>query len=138
MLRFLEPAGSKKSLMIALARQFGLKGYQSLAFSNSRREAEILAIDGSDDGIGIEVHRSGMDEKYRAAVEAGLRDGTILAVSCTPTLELGINIGNMKSVSSDYVPHDRLVQRMGRAGRRARCPLPTWCWTGPTPSPPTT
>ena len=119
-LRFLEPAGSKKSLMIALARQFGLKGYQSLAFSNSRREAEILAIDGSDEGISIEVHRSGMDEKYRAAVEAGLRDGTILAVSCTPTLELGINIGNMKSVSSDYVPHDRLVQRMGRAGRRGQ------------------
>ena len=119
-LRFLRPSGSNRRLMIDMVRQFGLRGYQSMAFSRSRREAEMLAVDGSDKRLDIEVHKSGMEKRYRERVEAGLRSGAVLAVSCTPTLELGINIGSMKSVSSDYVPRDRLVQRMGRAGRRGQ------------------
>ena len=40
-----------------------------------------------------------------------------MAISATPTLELGIDIGDIDVVISDIVPVNRLIQRLGRAAR---------------------
>ena len=40
-----------------------------------------------------------------------------MAISATPTLELGIDIGDIDVVISDMVPVNRLIQRLGRAAR---------------------
>lgn len=118
-LQFLVPSISKKSLTIGLARQFGLRGYQSMIFSNSAKDVEILAVDGSDEKMNIEVYKSGLAEKYRTKVETGLLDGSVMAVSCTPIRELDI-IRNIKAVVTDYVPYDRLIHMMGRADRQGQ------------------
>lgn len=118
--QILKPNTGYMDLMIDIVRQFGLKGYQVMAFNRSRRDAEMLAIRGSDKKLDIEVHRSGLLDTHRNIVEIGLRDGNIRAVSCTPTLELGINIGHMDGTVSYYAPLGKLKQRMGRAGRKGQ------------------
>ncbi|MGI0076632.1 MAG: Zn-binding domain-containing protein, partial [Nitrosopumilaceae archaeon] len=42
------------------------------------------------------------------------------AISCTPTLELGIDVGNVDGVISATIPVNRLVQRIGRAARKGQ------------------
>ena len=43
-----------------------------------------------------------------------------MAISATPTLELGIDIGDIDVVISDIVPVNRLIQRLGRAEEVAK------------------
>ena len=119
-LQFLKPKIPYLDLMINITRQFGLRNHQVLAFNKSRKDAELLAIDGSDSQLNIAVHRSGMNHQRRKLVEIALRNNEIKAVSCTPTLELGINIGHIDGVVSAFTSPGRLTQRIGRAGRRGQ------------------
>ena len=116
-LQFLKPRIKYLDLMIDITRQFGLRNHQVLAFNKSRLDAELLAIDGSDSRLNIEIHRSGLNPERRKMVESALRSNSIKAVSCTPTLELGINIGHLDGVVSAFTTPNRLIQRIGRAGR---------------------
>ena len=108
---------SERKVVSDLTRMFALDERQTLAFARSRRDAEMIGIDGSDEKLEIHVHRSGMTEERRGIIESGLRSGGVRAVACTPTLEVGINLGKLDAVISSYAPHPRLLQRIGRAGR---------------------
>lgn len=119
-LQFLKPKIPYLDLMIDITRQFGLRNHQVLAFNKSRLDAELLAIDGSDSKLNIAVHRSGMNPQKRKLVEIALRNNEIKAISCTPTLELGINIGHIDGVVSAFTTPGKLTQRIGRAGRRGQ------------------
>ena len=48
------------------------------------------------------------------------KSGKLDAISATPTLELGIDIGDVDAIVSNIVPVNRLVQRIGRAARRGQ------------------
>ncbi|MEV4419507.1 DEAD/DEAH box helicase [Patulibacter sp. NPDC049589] len=69
-------------------------------------------------------HTGLLDRKHREAVETGFKDGggpeapNVLAA--TPTLEMGIDIGDLSAVMLTAVPptQSNYVQRVGRAGRR--------------------
>ncbi len=111
---------TERSLLITLTRLFAKYGRQVLTFAKSRKDAELVAIDGSDKSCEIFVHRSGISDQKRAIVESALRKNEIKAVSCTPTLELGINIGNLDAVVSSFTPYSRLTQRIGRSGRHGQ------------------
>jgi DEAD/DEAH box helicase domain-containing protein len=43
-----------------------------------------------------------------------------MAISSTPTLELGIDIGDVDAIISNIIPINRLMQRFGRAARRGQ------------------
>ncbi|MEU8995044.1 DEAD/DEAH box helicase [Streptomyces caniferus] len=68
-------------------------------------------------------HTGALKRKEREAVEKGFRRGTLHTdpnvLSCTPTLELGIDIGQLEAVILASLPSTTAsyVQRVGRAGR---------------------
>lgn len=91
-----------------------------LIFSNSHDDSEFLAsnVESSSDGIRIQIHRGGLDQKNRKLYESQMKAGELDALSCTPTLELGVDIGHVDVVISAFKNEfDSFVQRIGRAGR---------------------
>lgn len=65
-------------------------------------------------------HTGLLDRATRERVEAGFKLGRYNVLSATPTLEMGIDIGDLSSVMLCSVPplQANYVQRIGRAGRR--------------------
>lgn len=93
----------------------------SLVFVNSRFTAErlyeVLEKLGMQD---ILVHHSSVSKHVRSSAEKLLREGRLTAIVCTKTLELGIDIGDVKKVVQFRPPGNvsTLLQRIGRSGHR--------------------
>lgn len=74
--------------------------------------------------VGAE-HTGLLDNRERAELERRFRAGTEYdapnAVACTPTLEMGIDIGDLSAVFLTSLPRSTgsYLQRVGRAGRRS-------------------
>lgn len=104
-----------------------LQGGHHLVFTNSRARAELvashLARKCRDNGQANEFfpHHGSLSRDLRQQLEQRLQAAdTPTTAVCTMTLELGIDIGNMDSVSQLDAPNSvaSLRQRLGRAGRR--------------------
>lgn len=108
---------SQRSLIIELLKQTTTRKHKTIAFSKSHLSSELLAFYSSRQGIPIKVHRAGLLTAVRKSVEESFKYGKLMAISATPTLELGIDIGDIDVVISDIVPVNRLIQRLGRAAR---------------------
>ena len=94
-----------------------------LVFSNSHNDAEFLAsnVEEANAGIRIQIHRGGLDQKDRKLYESQMKAGELDVLSCTPTLELGIDIGHVDVVISAFKNEfDSFIQRIGRAGRKGQ------------------
>lgn len=67
----------------------------------------------------IECHTADNTDKERAESEEKFRSGKIQALVCTPTLEMGVDIGNLSCVIMIGFPPSpaSYAQRAGRAGR---------------------
>ena len=110
----------------AVARD--LRGHQgaptlSLVFVNTRSQAELLFQElwrVNDDGLPIALHHGSLDAARRRKVEAAMAAGTLKAVVCTSTLDLGIDWGDVDLVINVGAPKgaSRLIQRVGRANHR--------------------
>ena len=108
---------SQRSLMIDLVTQTITNKHKTIAFSKSHLGSELLVFYLSKQGFRIKVHRAGLLPIERKIVEQSFRSGKLMAISATPTLELGIDIGDVDVIVSDIVPINRLTQRLGRASR---------------------
>ncbi len=100
-------------------------GIRSIAFTRSRRAAELLAEFarrevGPDTRGRIKAYRAGYLPEQRRQVEGLLASGELLAVASTTALELGIDIGSLDAAVLVGYPGTRasLWQQAGRAGRR--------------------
>ncbi len=111
---------SHRALTLDLLQKLTTSGNKTIVFSNSHLAAELNAFYGRRNGIEIEVHRAGLLSDFRKEVEERFRNGDLKAISCTPTLELGIDIGTLDAVISDLVTWTRFIQRIGRAGRKGQ------------------
>ena len=111
---------SKYSMIVDLVGQLQQGNFKTLVFGNTHSEAEVLNMLISDTGVKSKVHRAGLPKKYRSEVEDQFKSGGLPVIVSTPTLELGIDIGDLDSVVSMIVSITRLTQRVGRAGRKGQ------------------
>lgn len=111
---------TQRSLMLDLVKSLTSNSHKVISFANSHINAELLAFYASKQGVSIKVHRAGLMPNVRKSVEDSFKSGSLMALSSTPTLELGIDIGVVDGVVSSIVPINRLMQRLGRAARRGQ------------------
>lgn len=104
-----------------------LRGSNNLIFPNSRREVERFTHLLNELCIAEQIpnefwpHHGSLSKEIRSETEAALKQKEHPATAiCTSTLELGIDIGAVKSVAQIGPPPSvaSLRQRLGRSGRR--------------------
>ena len=104
-----------------------LRGDSHLVFANTRRRTEKFAALLSDlcreSSVPNEFfpHHGSLSKELREELELRLQKGGLPTTAvCTMTLELGIDIGKIKSVAQVTAPNSvsSLRQRLGRSGRR--------------------
>lgn len=111
---------SQRALTIDLLEKLVTKKHKTMVFSNSHLNSELVAMQAKKKKIDIRVHRAGLMANYRNFVEKSFKEDRIMSISCTPTLELGIDVGNVDGVISSTIPVNRLMQRIGRAARKGQ------------------
>ncbi|HAS87933.1 MAG TPA: DEAD/DEAH box helicase [Desulfovibrio sp.] len=104
-----------------------LRGSNNLAFANSRQNVELLSdkLRRTSDLARVPneffPHHGSLSKEIREEAEDRLRKQSLpTSVICTNTLELGIDIGSVKSVAQIGSPPSvaSLCQRIGRSGRQ--------------------
>ena len=96
----------------------------TLVFANTRSQTEIwyqhLLKQRPDLAGRIAVHHGSLDSSVRNWVENGLRNGTLRAVVCTSSLDLGVDFAAVDLVVQIGSPKGsaRLLQRAGRSGHQ--------------------
>ncbi len=103
------------------------KNSTNLIFGNSKMVIEDLA-DKLHERVSIEkwpvdpfvVHHGSLSKDLREDAEAALKSGVPTTALCSSTLEMGIDIGNVRAVGQIDAPWSvaSMVQRLGRSGRR--------------------
>ncbi len=98
------------------------EGRQTLAFTTSRVQAELVALRAQqrlNAPEAISSYRAGYLADDRRTIERGLQSGELRGVACTNALELGVDIAGMDAVISCGFPGTlaSLWQQAGRAGR---------------------
>ncbi|QDI89309.1 DEAD/DEAH box helicase [Candidatus Nitrosopumilus sp. SW] len=111
---------TQRALMVELTKKLTEKKHKTMVFNNSHLNSELLAIQAKKQKVNIKVHRAGLMANYRTFVEKQFKEDILDAISCTPTLELGIDVGNVDCVISSTIPVNRLIQRIGRAARKGQ------------------
>lgn len=96
-------------------------GKKSLFFCQSRALSESVAERMRGGGVDVFVHHSSVSLEERRDAEHRFHHGTNVAIVCTSTLELGIDVGDLDLVFQANAPSSvsSFMQRMGRTGRRA-------------------
>ena len=77
--------------------------------------------DGGQNAIAKE-HSAAIGGHLRETIEEGFRTGKVNLLSCTTTLELGVDLGDLEAIVCKNMPPGitNYQQRTGRAGRRAQ------------------
>lgn len=128
--RFLYFQSETEELPLELLKSLYLetKNNKALIFPNSRGRAEEIAVKLKkiSDRVGGHPnyfsHHSSVHKEVREYVEFFAKNNTHrnFCISCTSTLELGIDIGSVDEVIQIDATHSiaSLIQRVGRSGRR--------------------
>lgn len=104
-----------------------LRGSSNLVFANSRSLTEVYCAKlrkmCEDQLVPVEFwpHHGNLSKPIREETEKALKDPSSQATAvCTTTLEMGIDIGAVKSIAQIGAPPSvaSLRQRLGRSGRR--------------------
>jgi DEAD/DEAH box helicase domain-containing protein len=128
-----EHSGARGSANVETAEllsRFVRAGHPTLAFTRSRRGAEVVAqyarrrLEQFEPGLGARVaaYRAGYLASERRALEQDLASGRMLGIAATNALELGIDVGGLDAVVLNGFPGTlaSMWQQAGRAGRADR------------------
>lgn len=111
---------SQSTMIAAVVQELVRHKFKTLVFANTHRNAEVINLIARRTRLASAVHRAGLPMAYRREVEDDFRQGKLDLLVSTPTLELGIDIGDLDGVVSMLVGITRLTQRIGRAGRKGQ------------------
>jgi DEAD/DEAH box helicase domain-containing protein len=119
--------GSANVETAELMSRFARAGHQTLAFTRSRRGAEVVAqyarrrLGEMDPELRdrVAAYRAGYLADERRALELEIASGRLLGIAATNALELGIDVGGLDAVILNGFPGTlaSLWQQAGRAGR---------------------
>jgi len=91
-------------------------GLKTMAFSNTRMGAEEIFLEAKE-SIECVIHRDGLLQEEKIKSQDQFAKGQVNGLVSTPTFELGIDIGDVDAVVTEFVPFSVLKQRIGRSGR---------------------
>ena len=99
----------------------------TLIFINTRAQAELFfqaLWSANTDDLPIGLHHGSLSREARQRVEAAMVTGSLRAIVCTGSLDLGIDWGDVDLVIQVGAPKNvkRLVQRIGRSNHRYNAP----------------
>ncbi len=117
----LEGLNRESAARLSLLAELVKKHRKTLVFVNTRFMAEALgALLRPLLGEEYAVHHSSLSKEARLEVEDDFKNGTLKALICTSSLELGMDIGDVDLVVQVGSPRQvtRLVQRVGRSGHK--------------------
>jgi ATP-dependent Lhr-like helicase len=96
----------------------------TLVFTNTREQAEAIGsqLHALTPVLPVRVHHGSLSREIREEVEKGFQEGSVKAVICTSSLELGMDIGRVDFIIQNMSPRTstRLIQRIGRSGHTLR------------------
>lgn len=117
-------AGHLGIKMLAQVMPVVVESKSTLIFTNTRAQCEIwyrhlLEADLSLSGI-IAMHHGSVARELRHWVEDAISDGTLKAVVCTSSLDLGVDFAPVETIVQIGGPKGiaRFLQRAGRSGHR--------------------
>jgi len=109
---------------------FRCRGELEAIPSEARRKEEetghyfrlYLGADGEYCGKVVREHTAAINNRIREELERQFKAGKVTVLSCSTTMELGVDIGELEAVVCRNVPPgiQNYQQRTGRAGRRAQ------------------
>jgi DEAD/DEAH box helicase domain-containing protein len=111
---------SQSTMIASVAQELVRHDLKTLIFTNTHKNAEVINLITQRTQMKSAVHRAGLPMAYRQMVEDDFRRGKLDLLVSTPTLELGIDIGDLEGIVSMLVGITRLTQRIGRAGRKGQ------------------
>ena len=120
-----QPEGDPHTEAAEMMSRLVSEGRQTLAFTTSRVQAELVALR-TERSLGepaaVSSYRAGYLPEDRRSIERGLQTGQLRAVASTNALELGVDISGMDAVICCGFPGTlaSLWQQAGRAGRAGR------------------
>jgi hypothetical protein len=81
-----------------------------------------LGVNGDYVGKVVREHTAAINNRIREELERQFKAGKVTVLSCSTTMELGVDIGELEAVVCRNVPPgiQNYQQRTGRAGRRAQ------------------
>ena len=109
-------------------------GKTALIFANSRVQLEFYSdlirrlLEQKSISNPFKVHHSSLSRSEREETEEALRSDHPIIAFCSSTLEMGIDVGNIKAVGQIGAPWavNSLTQRLGRSGRHETEPSVMW------------
>ena len=98
---------------------FGRSHNANVSLFNCDDYGDLIFDPSASGGWRVPEHSAQLDTKELAKIEESFKKHEINIISCTPTMEVGIDIGGLSTVVQANLPPEKAnyIQRAGRAGR---------------------